>query len=280
MNELRDQIVSIVENALREDIGPGDATSAPIIPSTTHLEGEFLVKADGIVAGLDVVALVFHTLDPDIVFTPLVEDGAPVSVGDVVARVEGNGPSVLIAERLALNFLQRMSGVATATHGYVTAVAGTRARVLDTRKTVPGLRVLDKLAVKLGGGTNHRIGLYDMVLIKDNHIEAAGGITDAVRLVREAGQGLAIEVEVETLDQFDEAFALSVDRIMLDNMDLDTMREAVQRADGRIELEASGGITLDTVARVAATGVDFISVGALTHSVIALDISLEITLAN
>lgn len=280
MNSVRDQIVRIVENALQEDIGSGDATSEPIIPASTHLVGEFLVKADGVVAGLDVVEVVFHTLDPEIVFTPLVKDGSAVSVGDVVARVEGDGPSVLIAERLALNFLQRMSGIATATQRYVAAVAGTRARILDTRKTVPGLRVLDKLAVALGGGTNHRSGLYDMVLIKDNHIEAAGGITDAVRLVREAGQELAIEVEVETLEQFDEALALGVDRIMLDNMDAARMREAVERAAGQVELEASGGITLDTVAAVAATGVDFISVGALTHSVIALDISLEITLAS
>jgi nicotinate-nucleotide pyrophosphorylase (carboxylating) len=173
-----------------------------------------------------------------------------------------------------------MSGIASMTQQYVRAVAGTRARILDTRKTVPGLRPLDKLAVKLGGGLNHRIGLYDMVLIKDNHIEAAGGISEAVRRVREHVSELAIEVEVETLEQFDEALALGVDRIMLDNMDLDTMREAVRRANGRVELEASGGITIESIAAVAATGVDLISVGALTHSVKALDVSLDIRLAQ
>jgi nicotinate-nucleotide pyrophosphorylase (carboxylating) len=177
---------------------------------------------------------------------------------------------------VALNFLQRMSGTASATRRYVQAVAGTRARILDTRKTAPGLRALDKLAVKLGGGQNHRFGLYDMVLIKDNHIKAAGGITEAVR--RGRVRGLAIEVEVTSLAQLDEALALGVLRIMLDNMSLETMREAVRRAAGRVELEASGGITLDNVAEVAATGVDLISVGALTHSVIGLDISLEITM--
>ncbi len=274
------EIQRIVRNALAEDIGTGDVTSVPIIAPTARLEGDFLVKARGVIAGLGIVGEVFAQVDPSIAYAPMVEDGTLASPGDIVARVAGAGPGILIAERTALNFLQRMSGIATLTKRYVDAVAGTRARILDTRKTVPGLRVLDKMAVKLGGGANHRIGLYDMVLIKDNHIEAAGGITAAVKRVREQGSDLAIEVEVESLEQLDEALALSVDRIMLDNMSLDTMREAVRSAAGRVELEASGGINLDTVAAVAATGVDLISVGALTHSVSALDVSLEIALVR
>ena len=274
------EIQRIVRNALDEDIGTGDVTSVPIIAPTTRLEGDFLVKARGVIAGLEVVGEVFAQVDPAITYAPLVEDGTLANPGDVVARVAGCGPGILIAERTALNFLQRMSGIATLTKRYVDAVAGTRARILDTRKTAPGLRVLDQMAVKLGGGANHRIGLYDMVHIKDNHIEAAGGITAAVKRVREQGGELAIEVEVESLEGLDEALALGVDRIMLDNMSPDTMREAVRRADGRVELEASGGINLDTVAAVAATGVDLISVGALTHSVSALDISLDIVLVR
>jgi len=275
----QEDIRRIVRLALAEDVGSGDVTSNAIIPSSTHLAGRFMVKASGIVAGLDVAGAVFVHVDPGITYTPLAEEGSAVSPGDVVATVEGYGPGILVAERTALNFLQRMSGIATRTHQYVEAVRGTRARILDTRKTAPGLRVLDKLAVRRGGGANHRTGLYDMVLIKDNHIEAAGGITPAVHRVRERVHDLAIEVEVETLDQLDEALGLVVDRIMLDNMPLDVMREAVRRTAGRVELEASGGITLDTVADVAATGVDYISVGELTHSVRALDISLEIELA-
>ena len=279
-----DRVRHIVRDALVEDIGTGDVTSKPIIPATAHLRGEFLAKAGGVVAGLGVVAEVFRQVDERIVFKALVRDGTPVEPGRIVARVEGVGPGILIAERVALNFLQRMSGIATLTRQYVDAVAGTRARILDTRKTAPGLRVLDKLAVRLGGGDNHRAGLYDMVLIKDNHIEAAGSIRAAVRRVRQQGAGLKIEVEVESLAQLEEALELDVDRIMLDNMGPATMREAVRRVEdwaqshgaSRVELEASGGITLDTAADVAATGVDLISVGALTHSVRALDISLEI----
>jgi nicotinate-nucleotide pyrophosphorylase (carboxylating) len=277
---LTDDIKNIVQNALAEDIGSGDVTSVPIIPPSTHLSGQFLVKAPGVVAGLAVVGEVFAQVDRAIEYTPLVAEGTVVSPGDVVARVEGDGPGILIGERVALNFMQRMSGIATMTHAYVQTVAGTRAKILDTRKTVSGLRVLDKLAVKLGGGENHRFGLFDMVLIKDNHIQAAGGITAAVQRVREHAAGLPIEVEVETLEQLQEALALRVDRIMLDNMSIEQMREAVRLADGAVELEASGGITMQTIADVAATGVDLISVGALTHSVKALDISLDITLAG
>lgn len=275
-----DEIRRIVRDALGEDVGSGDVTSKAVVPASTRLEGEFVVKAPGIVAGLAVVGEVFAQIDDQIIYTPLTEEGAPVSVGDVVARVEGRGPGVLTGERVALNFLQRMSGIASVTRRYVDAVAGTRARILDTRKTAPGLRQLDKLAVRLGGGTNHRFGLYDMVLIKDNHIKAAGGIAEAVGRAREVSRGLAIEVEVESLAQLEEALAVGVDRIMLDNMSPELMRQAVGRTAGRVELEASGGITLDSVAQVAETGVDFISVGALTHSVRALDVSLEITLVH
>jgi nicotinate-nucleotide pyrophosphorylase (carboxylating) len=275
---ITDDIRRIVANALAEDIGRGDVTSVPIIAPTTPLRGEFLVKSEGVVAGLAVAWQTFAQVDPQVRFEQLVGEGASVHTGDIVARVQGNGPGILIAERTALNFLQRMSGIATATRQYVDAVKGTQAVILDTRKTAPGLRVLDKLAVTLGGGTNHRMGLYDMVLIKDNHIQAAGSITAAVDKTRVKTRRLPIEVEVTNMAQLDEALAQQVDRIMLDNMSLEQMREAVQHVAGRCKLEASGGVTLATVADIAATGVDYVSVGALTHSVMALDISLEVTL--
>ncbi|MHB1318043.1 MAG: carboxylating nicotinate-nucleotide diphosphorylase [Anaerolineae bacterium] len=270
------EIREIVRRALEEDLGSGDVTSVPIIPPAARLYGEFLAKERGILAGMDVVREVFRQVDETIVFTSLRTDGTAFVVGDILATVSGYGPGILIGERVALNFLQRMSGVATMTQMYVRATEGTRARILDTRKTMPGLRALDKLAVRLGGGTNHRTGLYDMVLIKDNHIEAAGSITAAVARVRDQGIALPIEVEIDSLGQLDEALAAQVDRIMLDNMDNATMREAVERVAGRVELEASGGVTLGRVAEIAATGVDYISVGALTHSVKALDISLDL----
>jgi len=273
---LEQEIRDIVERALAEDVGSGDVTSVPIIPAGTRLYGEFLAKERGVLAGVAVVRETFRQVDDTIAFVPLLEDGSTFEVGDILATVSGTGAGILIAERVALNFLQRMSGVATMTRSYVEATAGTRTRILDTRKTMPGLRALDKLAVRLGGGTNHRTGLYDMVLIKDNHIEAAGSITTAVKRVRQAGITLAIEVEIDSLDQLDEALAANVDRIMLDNMDTATMREAVERVAGRVELEASGGITLPRIPEIAATGVDYISVGALTHSVKALDISLDL----
>lgn len=267
----------IVRRALEEDIGPGDVTTLCVVSPQTRLRGRFLVKEAGVIAGLPVAGLVFQLLDPKVRFHPLVGDGTAVFPGEVVAEVEGPGRAILSGERTALNFLQRMSGIATLTRRYVEAVAGTRAVIMDTRKTAPGLRLLDKWAVRLGGGQNHRLGLYDMVLIKDNHIVAAGGITKAVEQVRRGrGTGIMIEVEVKNLDELEEALALGVDRIMLDNMDLATMRQAVEITAGRAKLEASGGVTLENVAAIAATGVDYISVGALTHSVKALDISLEI----
>jgi nicotinate-nucleotide pyrophosphorylase (carboxylating) len=276
--DLNDETRAIIERALAEDIGAGDVTSAPIIPANAHLYGEFLAKEAGILAGLDVVHEVFRQLDPAIVLSPRLQDGDAFAVGDILATVSGSGPGILMGERVALNFLQRMSGIATMTHRYVQATAGARARILDTRKTMPGLRALDKLAVRLGGGVNHRIGLYDMVLIKDNHIEAAGSITAAVERVRAAGIALPIEVEIDDLAQLDEALAANVERIMLDNMDTETMRAAVERVAGRVELEASGGVTLERVPEIAATGVDYISVGAITHSVKALDISLDLVM--
>ncbi|MGQ9684153.1 MAG: carboxylating nicotinate-nucleotide diphosphorylase [Anaerolineae bacterium] len=275
--EDRVAVIEAVQRALREDVGPGDVTSHWILGPEAQAVGRFLVKAPGVIAGLDVAAEVFRQVDERVRWEPLVEDGTRVKGGQVLARVGGPAVALLSGERVALNFIQRMSGIATLTRRYVQAVRGTNAIVLDTRKTAPGLRLFDKLAVRLGGGANHRFGLYDMVLIKDNHIAASGGITPAVERVRARNRaGLPIEVEVTTLAQLQEALSLGVDRIMLDNMDLETMRRAVQLTGGQVPLEASGGITLENVAEVAATGVDYISIGALTHSAPALDVSMDI----
>ncbi len=267
---------SLIEMALAEDIGPGDATSEAVLPDDLCLRGRIVVKARGVIAGLPIAGAVFARVDPSLRFVSLRSDGDRVAPGDVVAEVTGPARGMLSAERTALNFLQHLSGIATLTRAFVDAVAGTRAVILDTRKTHPGYRLLEKYAVRVGGGRNHRMGLYDMVLIKDNHIEAAGSITTAVRRAREAHPDLPIEVEVKDLDELREALEADVDRIMLDNFDLEAMREAVRLTAGRVPLEASGGITLERVAAVAATGVDFISVGALTHSARALDLSMEV----
>jgi nicotinate-nucleotide pyrophosphorylase (carboxylating) len=274
------RIHQIIEDALREDSGMGDITGEATVAADALGVAEFLCKEPGTIAGLEVASLVFQYCDPSAVFGPRYEDGAVVKAGEIIAVVRGSARGLLTAERTALNLLQRMSGIATATQRYVDAVAGTRARITDTRKTVPGLRVLDKAAVRAGGGVNHRFGLDDMVLIKDNHIAAAGGITEAVRRCNAylAAHGLRMPVEVETtsLAQVREALACTgITRIMLDNVALADMREAVLLIDHRVEVEASGGITLDTIRPVAETGVDLISVGALTHSVRALDISLD-----
>ncbi len=275
------RIMRVVESALLEDIGIGDVTGTATIPNTQMAEGVLLCKDDGVVAGLEIAALVFTVCDPDSRFVPKVRDGDAVRVGQILATVHGAARSLLRGERTALNFLQRMSGIATATRRYVDAVTGTGARITDTRKTAPGLRILDKWAVRLGGGINHRFGLDDMVLIKDNHIAAAGTITTAVDRCRtylaQHGLALGIEVETTTLDEVREALGCSgITRIMLDNYTPETMREAVRMINHRVEVEASGGITLATVRSFAETGVDVISVGALTHSVTALDISLEL----
>ncbi len=277
------EIDRIVLAALAEDIGDGDVTTENTIPEDARLTGRFLAKESGVVAGIHVVWRTFALLDPRVELLVLIGDGQCVERGQVIAQVSGPGRAILTGERVALNFLQRMSGIATVTQAYVDAVAGTHAVILDTRKTVPGLRLLDKWAVRLGGGENHRIGLHDMALIKDNHIAAVGSITEAVDRVRAGlraegnGRNRMIEVEVTDLDQLAEALEAGVDRILLDNMPLDMMREAVRMADARVPLEASGGISMERVREVAETGVDFISIGALTHSVKALDISLDLT---
>ena len=272
-----EQIQAAVRRALDEDIGDGDVTTLSTIPADAMLDGRFIVKEAGIIAGLAVAQRVFEQVDSRVKLTPLVADGDPVSQGDIAATISGPCRAVLSGERVALNFLQRMSGIATLTRRFVEAVKGTRAVILDTRKTAPGLRLLDKWAVRLGGGKNHRIGLYDMVLIKDNHIAAIGSIPETVARVRaNDDRRRPIEVEVTSLAQLQEVLPLNVDRILLDNMSLAEMREAVRIAGGRTPLEASGNVRLDNVADIAATGVDYVSIGALTHSVRALDISLDL----
>ena len=270
-------IRNIIQRALNEDIGDGDVTTTCTASEDTVLDGRFVAKHEGILAGIQVARETFHFLDPHLVFTPLVADGIRITHGTTIARIRANGRAILSAERVALNILQRMSGIATTTRAFVEAVRGTKATIVDTRKTAPGLRVLDKMAVRIGGGSNHRFGLFDRVLIKENHIVAAGGIKNAVSLVRSLDKRKrSIEVEVRTLEELDEALELSVDQILLDNMNLRDMAEAVKRDGGRVPLEASGNVTLETVASIAATGVDSISVGMLTHSVRALDISFLI----
>ena len=268
-------ISEYIQHALAEDIGSGDVTTDTIVPAGATLRGRIVAKQDGIVAGLDVAKHVFLSLNSDVTFLAKTQDGSRVTRRDVLADVEGPARALLTGERTALNFLGRMSGIATLTRKFVDAVAGTNATIIDTRKTAPGLRLTDKLAVRLGGGQNHRTGLFDMVLIKDNHIDFAGSITQAVERVRAAGTKLEIEVETRTLDDVREALALGVDRILLDNMSPETMSEAVAICGGRAKLEASGNVTLDNVLEVAKTGVDYISVGALTHSPAVFDVSLE-----
>jgi nicotinate-nucleotide pyrophosphorylase (carboxylating) len=273
--KLLSQAEPMVRRALAEDIGQGDVTTHCTVPPETVLMGRLIAKEAGLVAGLAVARLAFTLLDPGVQFTPGVNEGERVTTGQVVATVHGPGPALLSAERVALNFLQRMSGIATLTRRFVQAVSGTSTVILDTRKTAPGLRLLDKWAVRLGGGQNHRFGLDDMVLIKENHITAAGSILAAVARVRAGdGQHRPIEVEVKNLAELQEALTLQVDRILLDNMSLPQMCQAVRLAEGRVPLEASGNVTLENIAAVAATGVDYISIGMLTHSVRALDISL------
>lgn len=267
----------LIELAIAEDIGPGDATSLAVLPADLTLHGRIIAKGAGIVAGLPVAEAVFARLDAALRFTAHLQDGARVKPGYLVAEVVGPGQAMLSAERIALNFLQRLSGIATLTRIFVDAVAGTQATILDTRKTHPGCRVLEKYAVRVGGGQNHRFGLYDMLLIKDNHIEAAGSIAAAVARARAAYPDLPVEVEVKNLDELRQAMTLGVARIMLDNMDLNEMRTAVRVAAGQAPLEASGGVSLERVAAIAASGVDYISIGALTHSAPALDLSMLVS---
>jgi nicotinate-nucleotide pyrophosphorylase (carboxylating) len=268
-------ITTCIRHALDEDIGSGDVTSNSIIPADATMRGQIIAKQAGVVAGLDVAQGAFQLLDQRIVFTAQVAEGARVENRQVLATPAGPARALLTGERTALNFLGRMSGIATLTRQFVDAVAGTRAVILDTRKTAPGLRAIDKLAVRRGGGQNHRIGLYDMILIKDNHIDFAGSLAEATRCARDANTGLEIEVEARTLDDVRAALDLHVERILLDNMTLEIMRAAVEWNAGRAKLEASGNVTLDNVRQIAETGVDFISIGALTHSAKVFDVSFD-----
>jgi nicotinate-nucleotide pyrophosphorylase (carboxylating) len=269
-------INAIVALALAEDLGAGDVTSEATVPAGMLCDAVILAKAPGVVAGLDVIDAVFRAVDPEVRVTHVASDGASIDPPLDLATVDGPARAVLSGERTALNLLGRLCGVATLTRSYVDAVAGTGARILDTRKTLPGLRALEKYAVACGGGVNHRMGLYDAILIKDNHLRIAGGVGPAIAQARAAHPELELTVEVETLGQLDEALDAAADRIMLDNMPLDVMRTAVQRVGGRAEVEASGGITITNVRDVALTGVDVISIGAITHSAPWLDVSLEI----
>lgn len=273
-------VEELIELAIREDIGDGDHTSLATIPTDARGRMKLLVKEKGIIAGIEVASMVLRRLDADMRFDQRIEDGTCVEPGDVAFYVEGRILSMLQAERIVLNIMQRMSGVATQTAEYVRRLEGTPCHVLDTRKTTPGMRVLEKMAVKLGGGENHRIGLFDMVLLKDNHIDFAGGITEALgatrRYLAEKGKSLPIEIEVRSLEDIDKVFAAGgADRIMLDNFSVEMTVEAVKKIAGRCEIESSGGITLDTLRDYAECGVDFVSVGALTHQIRSLDMSLK-----
>lgn len=268
-------IITSIRAALEEDIGTGDATTNTIVPVEASLRGKILAKQPGVVAGLAVASAVFQQLNPAVNFTLAVADGSTVTHRSVLAKVDGPARALLTGERTALNFLGRMSGIATLTRQFVDAVSGTGVQILDTRKTAPGLRMLDKLAVHLGGGGNHRIGLFDMILIKDNHIDFAGSITEAVERARSGETDLEIEVEARTLEDVSEALSLGVKRILLDNMTISLMKQAVTLNAGRAKLEASGNITIENVSEVARTGVNYISVGALTHSAKVFDVSLE-----
>jgi len=263
--------------ALEEDLGgAGDITTDSIVPVSASAEAEIIAHKPGVIAGLDLAAASFKTLDPNAQFVPDMTDGAKVAAAKRIARVQGKAKALLSAERVALNFLGHLSGIASLTAAYVAAVNGTKARVACTRKTTPGLRVLQKYAVRAGGGMSHRYGLYDAVLVKDNHIAAAGGLVQALEKLRtRTGHLVKIEVEVDTLEQLDEALRFPIDAVLLDNMDLSTLKKAVALVDGRVATEASGGVTLETVRKIAETGVDLISVGAITHSAPVLDLALE-----
>jgi len=266
-----------VRAALAEDLGPaGDITTDPIIPPDAQGEAMIVVREPAVIAGLDLAEATFRALDPDVAFERVVEDGAHVEAGATVAKIKGRTRALLTGERTALNFFGRLSGIATLTAAYVAKVEGTNARIACTRKTTPGLRAFEKYAVRCGGGVNHRFGLYDAVLVKDNHIAAAGGLAAALERLRpRAGHMVKIEVEVETLEQLEEALRFPIDAVLLDNMDIPTLNKAVALAKGKVQTEASGGVNLETVSEIAKTGVDLISVGALTHSPRNLDSSLE-----
>jgi nicotinate-nucleotide pyrophosphorylase (carboxylating) len=272
---LHPDILAAIRRALQEDIGDGDITTDSIVPAQASMQGRIIAKQDGIIAGLDVARAVYEIVDTRVNFSVAVSEGARVTNRQTLVTLSGPARSLLTGERTALNFLGRMSGIATWTRRFVDAVAGTQAVILDTRKTAPGLRMLDKLAVRRGGGKNHRVGLYDMMLIKDNHIDFAGSLAEAVGRARAAHAAVELEVEARTLQDVRTALELKVKRILLDNMTVEVMAEAVRLTQGRAQLEASGNVNLENVRRIAETGVDFISVGALTHSAKTFDVSFD-----
>ena len=277
MDNLIDDLIKL---AFAEDIGDGDHTTLCCIPETAMGKSRLIVKEDGVLAGVDMAERIFHYFDPELRMEVFIRDGAEVKKGDVAFTVEGKTRSLLQTERLVLNVMQRMSGIATTTRKYVKALEGTKTRVLDTRKTTPGMRMMEKEAVRIGGGVNHRIGLFDMILLKDNHVDFAGGIRQAITrahdYLKEKGKNLKIEIEVRNFDELKQALEVGgIDRIMLDNFNTDDTRKAVEMINGRYETESSGGITFETLRSYAECGVDFISVGALTHSVKSLDMSLK-----
>jgi nicotinate-nucleotide pyrophosphorylase (carboxylating) len=273
-------IQRFIQSALAEDIGDGDHSSLASVPASASRQARLLIKDTGVLAGIELAPLIFHTVDPGLVITPMLVDGTTVKHGDIGLTVSGKAQSILQAERLVLNCMQRMSGIATYTRQMVNLIAHTHARLLDTRKTTPNFRLMEKWAVAIGGGQNHRFGLFDMVMLKDNHLDYAGGVTQAItathRYLKETGKNLQIVVETRNLKEVEEVLRIGgVTRIMLDNMPPEKMREAIALIDGRFPTEASGGITEHTIVAVAESGVDYISVGALTHSVKSLDISLK-----
>jgi len=277
MNELIDQLIAL---SFAEDIGDGDHTTLSCIPDTAMGKSRLIIKEEGILAGVEMAREIFHRFDPEMKMEVYINDGAHVKPGDIAFVVEGKVQSLLQTERLMLNVMQRMSGIATITGEYVKLLEGTKCRVLDTRKTTPGMRLMEKDAVRIGGGCNHRIGLFDMILLKDNHIDFAGGIPQAVSRAQEyckaKGKNLKIEVEVRNFDELNQVLALEgVDRVMLDNFSVENTRKAVEIVGGRLEVESSGGITFDTIRSYAECGVDYVSVGALTHSVKSLDMSFK-----
>ena len=278
INELDFKAIKpVIDFALNEDLGSGDITTNALIPYDLQAKATMVAKSTGVIAGLAIAEYVFKTLDKNVLWKTFINDGDHVTKGELILEISGSYRALLSGERLALNFLQRMSGIATMTANYNDQLVGTDVKILDTRKTVPGLRLLDKYAVRIGGGTNHRIGLYDMVLIKDNHIKVAGSITRAVgQIKKNIPTGIKIEVETTTIAEVNEALAAGADIIMLDNMDNNMMRECVKIINKQAKVEASGNMTIERLRDVAETGVDFISIGALTHSVTALDISMNI----
>ena len=274
---LEDKLIDI---AIAEDIGDGDHSSLSCIPASAQGEVKLMLKDTGIIAGIEIARRIYNRIDPQVIFTPFLSDGISVKPGDIGFIAKGKVHSLLQAERIALNVMQRMSGIATQTNSYVKRIEGTKAKVLDTRKTTPGMRVFDKLAVRIGGGHNHRMGLYDMIMLKDNHVDFAGGIKQAIEkansYLKSIGKNIDIEIETSNFDEIQQVLEIGgVRRIMLDNFSVEQTRKAVKLINGRFEVESSGGITLETIREYAETGVDFISVGALTHQIKSLDMNLK-----